>query len=126
MKSSLIVFIWTFLLISFGIYLEHEVTDFTNKYEQKISNIEKQIKLDNFETAENLTKEFLDEWEKDIKIWYMILNNEYFDNIYGFINVLKQSSLTKDKTISLEYIEKIKMNLNNIIQYERLDFNHIL
>lgn len=126
MKSFIVILVWTFIFLSFGIYLENEIEEFTDKYTLKIDNIEKEIINDNFEKADKLTESFLKEWKKDSKILYMILNNEYFDSVHGFTHILKDSIYTKDKTISLEYIEKIKMNINNIIQYEQLDLTHIL
>lgn len=126
MKSFIVILVWTLIFVSFGVYLENEIEIFTDKYTLKINYIENEIVNNNFEKANELTKEFLKEWENDSKVLYMILNNEYFDNVHGFTNILKDSIYTKDITISLEYIEKIKMNLNNILQYEQLDLTHIL
>ena len=54
-----------------------------------------------------------------------MVNHEYFDEICLSLNILEQSVKYKENLNALEQIETIKMLLNNILESEKCDLNHI-
>ena len=113
MKRIIGVLIWTLLFISLGIYSENKIYDFTNKFKSEIELIQKNI------------KKWSKSWHKEKEIWYKIVNHEYFDDICLSLNIIEQSIKYDDKLNALEQVETIKMLLNNILESEKCDLNHI-
>ena len=125
MKQVIIVLVWTLLFICLGIYSENKIHDFTDKFKYKIEVIEKYIEDDKFDIVSNKIKDFSKSWHDDKEIWYKIVNHKYFDDICLSINILEQSIKYNDTLAALEQVETIKMLLNNILEYEKCDLNHI-
>lgn len=124
MKTFIAVLLSTITFVIFGFFMQHKIIEFTDKYEKKISIIENEIQNDNLETAQKLVNSFIDSWQKDINFWYYLLNHEFFDEITSSIQIIEKSIETQDKIVSMIYIELIKVNLQNILQYEKLDLDH--
>ena len=125
MKRIIGVLIWTLLFISLGIYSENKIYDFTNKFKSEIELIQKNIEDDNLEKVSNDIKKWSKSWHKEKEIWYKIVNQEYFDDICLSLNIIEQSIKYDDKLNALEQVETIKMLLNNILESEKCDLNHI-
>ena len=125
MKRIIGVLIWTLLFISLGIYSENKIYDFTNKFKSEIELIQKNIEDDNLEKVSNDIKKWSKSWHKEKEIWYKIVNHEYFDDICLSPNIIEQSIKYDDKLNALEQVETIKMLLNNILESEKCDLNHI-
>ena len=125
MKRIIGVLIWTLLFISLGIYSENKIYDFTNKFKSEIEIIQKNIEDDNLEKVSNDIKKWSKSWHKEKEIWYKIVNHEYFDDICLSHNIIEQSIKYDDKLNALEQVETIKMLLNNILESEKCDLNHI-
>ena len=70
-------------------------------------------------------KRYYGTWHKEKEIWYKIVNHEYFDDICLSLNIIEQSIKYDDKLNALEQVETIKMLLNNILESEKCDLNHI-
>ena len=125
MKQVIAVFIWTLLFISLGIYSEHKMYDFTHKFTSEIEVIEKYIEDDQLDKVPSKINNFSKSWHEKKEIWYKIVDHEYFDEICSSLNILKKSIKYNDKLAALEQIETIKMLLNNILESEKCDLNHI-
>ena len=125
MKQIIIVLIWTLLFISLGIYSENKIHDFTHKFTNEIKVIENYIEDNKFNEASNNIKDWSKSWHEEKEIWYKIVNHEYFDEICLCLNILEKSVKYNDKLYALEQVETIKMLLNNILDSEKCDLNHI-
>lgn len=125
MKQVIIVLVWTLLFISLGVYSENKIQDFADGFTYKIEVIEKYIEDDKLDVATNKLQDFSNSWHTEKEIWYKIVNHKYFDDICLSINILKQSIKYNDTLSALEQVETIKMLLNNILEYEKCDLNHI-
>ena len=125
MKQIIIVLIWTLLFISLGIYSENKIHDFTHKFTNEIKVIENYIEDDKFNEASSNIKDWSKLWHEEKEIWYKIVNHEYFDEICLSLNILEKSVKYNDKLDALEQVETIKMLLNNILDSEKCDLNHI-
>ncbi len=125
MKQVIAVLIWTLLFISLGIYSENKIYDFTNKFKYEIELIQKNIEDDKLDKVSIDIKDWSKLWHKEKEVWYKIVDHEYFDDICLSLNVLEQSIKYKDKLAALEQVETIKMLLNNILESEKCDWNHI-
>ena len=126
MKSFISVLVWTILFISLGIFINIKTSDFTHKYSKGIEIIENYIEEDNLEKAKESLVKYSDDWHKENKLWYLLLNHENFDSICLYLNILDKSILVNDKSKCLEYIEKIKSTLSNILENEKCDLSHIM
>ncbi|WP_042274879.1 DUF4363 family protein [[Clostridium] dakarense] len=126
MKSFIYVLIWTILFIIFGFYVTNEVGNFTEDYKNKVTIIENYIEEDNWDDAKTMIKDVSDSWDKEKSPWYKLFNHESFDLISLHFNILNKSINTKDKSKALENIEIIKITLENILESEKCDLNHIL
>jgi len=126
LKSFFYVLVWTVLFVAFGFYINFKISNFTDKYTNNIEVIEKYIEDDDFKSAEDDLIKYKKSWDNDISSWYKLLNHENFGYINLYINVLDKSILVKDKSKSLEYIQYIKNTLENILESEECDLNHIL
>lgn len=126
MKSFVLVLIITSLFLGFGIKIQSSIEDFTSSFNRKLDDINNQIENNDLNKALELSNNFTLNWKEESKSWYYLLDHEYFDDVYFYSKVLTNSIKTNDITNSLEYIEKIKMAIDNIIQYEKLDLDHIL
>lgn len=125
MKHVIAVLVWTLLFVSLGIYSEIKIHDFTNKFNYEIELIQKDIENDEFDNAIINIKDWSKSWHDEKKIWYKIVDHEYFDDICLSLNILEESVKYNDKLNALEQIETIKMHLNNILESEKCDLNHI-
>ena len=125
MKQVITVLIWTLLFISLGIYSENKIHDFTDKFKTDIEVIEKYIEEDKLDEASDSIKDWSKSWHKEKEIWYKIVNHEYFDEVCLSLNILKQNVKYDNKLDALEQVETIKMLLNNILESEKCDLNHI-
>ena len=125
MKRVIADLIWTLLFISLGIYSENKIYDFTNNFKYKIELIQKDIENDKLNKVETDIKDWSKLWHKEKEIWYKIVDHEYFDDICLSLNILEQSIKYNDKLAALEQVETIKMLLNNILESEKCDWNHI-
>ena len=124
-KANWYVLVWTLLFISLGIYSENKIHDFTNKFNSEIEFIQKDIEDDKLDEALVDIKNWSKSWHKEKEFWYKIVDHEYFDDICLSLNILEQSVKYTDKLAALEQIETIKMLLNNILESEKCDLNHI-
>lgn len=125
MRNVIIVLIWTLSFVVFGIYSEKKINDFTDKFKYEIELIQENIENDKFEDAISDVKDWSKLWHEEKNTWYKIVNEEYFDDICLSINILEESIKYNDKLNALEEIENIKMYLNNILDAEKFDLNHI-
>lgn len=125
MKHVIAVFIWTLLFIGLGIYSQNKMNDFTDKFTNEIEVIQNYIEEDELDKASNNIKDWSEAWHKDKEFWYKMVNHEYFDDICLSLNILAQSVKYNDKLSALEQVETIKMHLNNILESEKCDLNHI-
>jgi len=125
LKSLIYILIWTTLFILFGFYVNSEIYEFTDKYTSKIDIIEIHIKQDDWESA----KAELDKYNKDFygekNSWYKLLNHDYFDSVCLYLDILDGSIYSKDKPMSFEQIARIKTTLDNILESEKCDLDHI-
>ena len=126
MKSFYYVIIWTVLFISFGIYTNAEVNKFTDKYINEIKVIEKNIEDDDFSVAKENLNHLSYSWHKEKSLWYKLLNHDNFDMVCLYLNILDRGILIQNKSQSLEYIQRIIMSLENILESEKCDLNHIM
>ena len=126
LKSFIYVILWTLLFTSFGFYVNKEIYQFTDMYTSKIEIIEKHIENDDFELAKESLISFSKSWHKDRSLWYKILNHDNFDAICLYLNILEKSINVNDKSKAFEYIVRIKTTLDNILESENFDLNHIM
>ena len=125
MKQVIAVFIWTLLFIGLGIYSQNKMNDFTDKFTNEIEVIQNYIEEDELDKASNNIKDWSEAWHKDKEFLYKMVNHEYFEDICLSHNILAQSVKYNDKLSALEQVETIKMHLNNILESEICDLNHI-
>lgn len=126
MKSFIYVLVWTILFILFGVYVNKEIDNFTDLYKNEIIVIENHIENDNWNDAKIKITKLKNSWYEKKGIWYKLLNHEPFDEISLYINILDKCINIKDKSKSLENIEIIKITLENILENETYDIQHIL
>lgn len=97
----------------------------SSNYTNKLNSIEMEIKQDNWNLAsnrlDNLSKSF--KYEKNT--WYKLINHGYFNEIFLSLEILNESIGLRDKLITLQELERIKMILNNLEEDDRCDFNRI-
>lgn len=125
MRTFIYVLIWTVLFVAFGIYSNIEIEKFTDKYADKIEIISTYIEDDDWQNAKSSLDDYHKVWHEERIGWYKLLNHDYFDCICLQIEMLDKNILVKDKAKALEKIEMIKSNLDNIIEGEKCDSNHI-
>lgn len=125
MRSLIFVIVWSVLFIVFGLYVNSEVYTFTGNYTSKIEIIGEYIEANNFDSARDNLVEFSKIWHKEKSQWYKLLNHEYFDIVCLNINIIDKALILDDKSRALESIELIKMTLNNMLESEKCDLNHI-
>ncbi len=126
MKSFVYVLIWTIIFVSFGFYVNNGVDEFTSIYKNQIIVIEQHIENNQWSDAKIEINSLSNSWLEKKDIWYHLLNHESFDEISLRINVLSKCISIKDKSKSLENIEIIKITLENILENETSDLQHIL
>ncbi|MEG1311535.1 MAG: DUF4363 family protein [Romboutsia sp.] len=126
MKSFIYVLLWTIIFIMFGFYVTNGINKFTYKYKEDISIIENYIEENNWDNAKIELESTIKSWHEKKSIWYKLLNHESFDLVCLHFNILYKSIDIEDKSKSLENIEIIKITLENILEGEKCDLNHIL
>ena len=125
MKSLIYTLIWTTLFILFGFYVNSEIYEFTDKYTSKIDIIEIHIKQDDWESAKTELDKYNKAFYSEKNSWYKLLNHDYFDSVCLYLDILDGSIYSKDKPMSFEQIVRIKTTLDNILESEKCDLNHI-
>lgn len=125
MKSLVYALTWTILFVTFGLYINNEIADFTDQYNSRVDVIENYIRDDNWENAKSELDNYHNDFHEDKGAWYKLLNHDYFDNVCLYLDILDGSIYSKDKSMSLEQVFKIKSTLDNILESEKCDLNHI-
>lgn len=118
--------IWTILFVIFGVYINFEINKFTDKYIDEIKVIETYIEDDNYDIPKKSLKSLSESWHKEKRLWYKLLDHDNFDTVCLYLNILEKGIDTKNKSQSLEYIQRIIMTLENILEGEKCDWNHIM
>lgn len=125
MKSLIYILIWTTLFILFGFYVNSEIYEFTDEYTSKIDIIEIHIKQDDWESAKAELDKYNKDFDSEKNSWYKLLNHDYFDSVCLYLDILDGSIYSKNKSMSFEQIVKIKTTLDNILESEKCDLDHI-
>ena len=125
MKSSFFVIVGTILFIFLGVLNHDKINEFSNTYLEEFNTIELNIKNENWNEASTMLLNVEDKLESEKNTWYKLINHGYFNEIFASIQILKQSINLKNKMISLQELEKIKMVLENLMEDECYNFNRI-
>ena len=125
MKSSFFVIVGTILFIFLGVLNHDKINEFSNTYLEEFNTIELNIKNENWNEASTILLNLEDQLDTEKNTWYKLINHEYFNEIFASIQILKQSINLKNKMISLQELEKIKMVLENLMEDECYNFNRI-
>lgn len=125
MKSSFFVIVGTILFIFLGVLNHDKINEFSNTYLEEFNTIELNIKNENWNEASTILLNVEDQLDTEKNTWYKLINHEYFNEIFASIQILKQSINLKNKMISLQELEKIKMVLENLMEDECYNFNRI-
>lgn len=125
MKSSCFVVLGTVVFIFLGIFTHNKINEFSYTYLDEFELIEHNISDENWNSAKDLLINTEKKLEKEKNTWYKLINHGYFNEIFASIQILKQSINLKNKMISIQELEKIKMVLENLIEDESYDFNRI-
>ena len=125
MKSSFFVIVGTILFIFLGVLNHDKINEFSNTYLEEFNTIELNIKNENWNEASTMLLNVEDQLDSEKNTWYKLINHGYFNEIFASIQILKQSINLKNKMISLQELEKIKMVLENLMQDECYNFNRI-
>ena len=125
MKSSFFVIVGTILFIFLGVLNHDKINEFSNTYLEEFNTIELNIKNENWNEASTMLLNVEDQLGSEKNTWYKLINHGYFNEIFAPIQILKQSINLKNKMISLQELEKIKMVLENLMEDECYNFNRI-
>ena len=125
MKSSFFVIVGTILFIFLGVLNHDKINEFSNTYSEEFNTIELNIKNENWNEASTMLLNVDDQLDTEKNTWYKLINHGYFNEIFASIQILKQSINLKNKMISLQELEKIKMVLENLMEDECYNFNRI-
>lgn len=125
MKSSFFVIAGTILFIFLGVLNHDKINEFSNTYLEEFNTIELNIKNENWNEASTMLLNVEDQLGSEKNTWYKLINHGYFNEIFASIQILKQSINLKNKMISLQELEKIKMVLENLMEDECYNFNRI-
>ena len=125
MKSSFFVIVGTILFIFLGVLNHDKINEFSNTYLEEFNTIELNIKNENRNESSTMLLNVEDQLESEKNTWYKLINHGYFNEIFASIQILKQSINLKNKMISLQELEKIKMVLENLMEDECYNFNRI-
>ena len=125
MKSSFFVIVGTILFIFLGVLNHDKINEFSNTYLEEFNTIELNIKNENWNEASTMLLNVEDQLDTEKNTWYKLINHGYFNEIFASIQILKQSINLKNKMISLQELEKIKMVLEILMEDECYNFNRI-
>ena len=125
MKFSFFVIVGTILFIFLGVLNHDKINEFYNTYLEEFNTIELNIKNENWNESSTMLLNVEDQLESEKNTWYKLINHGYFNEIFASIQILKQSINLKNKMISLQELEKIKMVLENLMEDECYNFNRI-
>ena len=125
MKSSFFVIVGTILFIFLGVLNHDKINEFSNTYLEEFNTIELNIKNENWNEASTMLLNVEDQLGSEKNTWYKLINHGYFNEIFASIQILKQSINLKNKMISLQELEKIKIVLENLMEDECYNFNRI-
>ena len=125
MKSSFFVIVGTILFIFLGVLNHDKINEFSNTYLEEFNTIELNIKNENWNEASTMLLNVEDQLGSEKNTWYKLINHGYYNEIFASIQILKQSINLKNKMISLQELEKIKMVLENLMEDECYNFNRI-
>ena len=125
MKSSFFVIVGTILFIFLGVLNHDKINEFSNTYLEEFNTIELNIKNENWNEASTMLLNVEDQLGSEKNTWYKLINHGYFNELFASIQILKNSINLKNKMISLQELEKIKMVLENLMEDECYNFNRI-
>ena len=125
MKSFIYVTLWTILFVISGFYLEYDLERFVSSYSDDVNRVEELIINDKYDLARKevltITKEFNEHKSK----WYKLIDHTYYNDILFCLHVLENDANLEDKSLYLEYINRIKNGFVNMLQDEICDMNHV-
>lgn len=125
MKTSWGVIVWTIIFIIISLFIHKKTDELAVKYINEFNKIEYSIKNDDWDIPSTKLKELKSLITKEKNTWYKLINHGYFNEIFMSMEILEESIYLKDKMISLQEIEKIKMTFQNLEEDECCCFNRI-
>lgn len=126
MKTLIYTVIWTVLFVVFGLFVSFKAESFATEYVDALDKIEEHIKAEEWEECDEHIKELKDNFRRDSKGWFKLLNHCHLGDVELYFNVLIDGVYLKDVGMCLEQIECIKISLHRMIESEKHNLDHIL
>lgn len=120
MKVLITMVVIIAIFIGFAIWVQHNLESSAERLVQNLNTLERAIKEDNWDMANNQLDSLNHLWEKTKNLWQILIDHEEIDNIDATLARVKQLVNLKEKADSLSELSALKLFIVHIPQKESL------
>jgi len=130
MKHTVKVVIALILLTSAIIFASLFAQSYLSKtsinYEEGVSEIEKGIRAGTWENVGSILDQTSDKWEKDKKLWAVLIDHAEIDNIDETLSRMREYIYARESSSALAEASALKLYFRHIPAKENLSIENIL
>lgn len=125
MKPLLIIITLTLLLIAGGCITLYALNSESQRLNDSLTALEKDIEMQNWEDALEKIVEFHGKWDKVSSLWSMLIDHYEIDNIELILSQLISYVKSQDKNEALSQMSSLKTLIKHIPAKESFNFQNI-
>lgn len=126
MKPLLIIITLTLLLIAGGCITLYALNSESQRLNDSLTALEKDIEMQNWEDALEKIVEFHGKWDKVSSLWSMLIDHYEIDNIELILSQLISYVKSQDKNEALSQMSSLKTLIKHIPAKESFNLQNIL
>lgn len=125
MKPLIIIAVLTVLLVAGGYLTLYALNCESQRLNDSLSILEKDIENQNWDAAEKKLKEFHGRWDKISSFWAMLIDHYEIDNIELVLSHLISYVKSQDKNEALSEMSSLKTLIKHIPEKESFNLQNV-
>lgn len=114
------------LIISGGIWLDHELQNSSKVLTAQMDLVSIEIADNNWSMAVTETEKLEKTWKKEAKWWPVFLEHQEMDNIEFAMARFKEYVATNDNPLAMGQLSEIRLMVEHIPRKEKINLENIL
>lgn len=125
MKPLIAIILITAIITAGGLLTLNALESESKRLDNSLSELEKQISGQDWDTAERNFREFHRKWDKISSLWSMLIDHYEIDNIELALSELDSYIKTRNKTEALAQLSSLKALVRHIPEKEAFNLKNI-
>lgn len=125
-KIVILLILLTAAIIFTSLYTQSYLGRTSLIYEKDVSQIEKDIRAGSWDTVGQTLDKASDRWEKDKKLWAILIDHAEIDNIDETFSRMREYIYARESSSALAEASALKLYYRHIPNKENLSIENIL